>query len=49
MLDEIAQEQRIMLKKRLLEYTFLCVILLLFDENFVTLHPIKVNDINLLM
>ena len=35
--------------KRLLKYTFLCVILLLFDENFVTLHPIKVDGINLLV
>lgn len=32
-----------------MEYTFLRIILLLFDRNIVTLHPIKVDDINLLM
>lgn len=46
--NEIAQEYRIMLK-RLLECTFLCITLLLFDGNFVTLHQIKVDGINLLM
>ena len=38
-----------MLKKRLLECTFLCIILRLVDDNFVNSHPIKVDDINLLM
>ena len=44
--DVIAKAYLIMLK-RLLEYTFLCVILLLYDENFVALHSIKVDGINL--
>lgn len=32
-----------------MECTFLRIILLLFDRNIVTLHPIKIDDINLLM
>ena len=46
--SEIAQEYQIMVK-RLLEYTFLCIMLLLFDEDFVTLRSIKVYIITLLM
>ena len=46
--NKLPQKYRIM-PKRLSECTFLCITLLLFDGNFATLHPIKVDTINLLM